>query len=102
MHSGAIEHINTTYMQMPCVRELTLCMHVQTEVVYILLQKNNTSSLAKLANLILDWLKSLKQFFINVPYHILVASLTLMALKQSHQSKTSYKYMICHIDEKMF
>ena len=27
-----------------------------------------------------DWLPSLKQFFINVPYHILVASLTLMAL----------------------
>ena len=26
-----------------------------------------------------DWLQSLKQFFINVPYHILVASLTLMA-----------------------
>ena len=35
-----------------------------------------------------DWLQSLKQFFINVSYHILVASLTLMALflKQSHQS----------------
>ena len=30
--------------------------------------------------LILDWLQSLKQFFINVSYHILVASLTLMAL----------------------
>ena len=28
----------------------------------------------------LDWLQSLKQFFINVPYHIIVASLTLMAL----------------------
>ena len=27
----------------------------------------------------LDWLQSLKQFFINVSYHILVASLTLMA-----------------------
>ena len=25
-----------------------------------------------------DWLQSLKQFFINVSYHILVASLTLM------------------------
>ena len=37
--------------------------------------------------LCLDWLQSLKQFFINVSYHILVASLTLMALlKQSHQS----------------
>ena len=29
---------------------------------------------------ILDWLQSLKQFFINVSYHILVANLTLMAL----------------------
>ena len=27
-----------------------------------------------------DWLQSLKQFFINVSYHIHVASLTLMAL----------------------
>ena len=26
-----------------------------------------------------DWLQSLKQFFINVSYHILVASLTLVA-----------------------
>ena len=41
-----------------------------------------------------DWLQSLKQFFINVTYHI--------ALKQSHQSKTSYKYMVWHIDEKLF
>ena len=28
----------------------------------------------------IDWLQSLKHFFINVSYHILVASLTLMAL----------------------
>ena len=28
----------------------------------------------------LDWLQSLKHFFINASYHILVASLTLMAL----------------------
>ena len=28
----------------------------------------------------LDWPQSLKQFFINMSYHILVASLTLMAL----------------------
>ena len=27
-----------------------------------------------------DWLQSLKQFFINVPYHLIEASLTLMAL----------------------
>ena len=31
-------------------------------------------------NLTEDWLQSLKQFFINVSYHKLVASLTLMAL----------------------
>ena len=37
-----------------------------------------------------DWLQSLKQFFINVPYNILVASISLMAL---YQSKTSYKHM---------
>ena len=48
----------------------------------------------------------LKTFFINVSYHLLVASLTQMALfvaslslmalflKQSHQSKSSYKHMI--------
>ena len=28
-----------------------------------------------------DWLQSLKQFIINVSYHILVASLTLMAIR---------------------
>ena len=62
----------------------------------------------------IDWLRSLKQFFINVSYHILAASLTLMALytcgqsysdgsvQQSHQSKTGYKYMIWHIDEQLF
>ena len=30
-----------------------------------------------------DWLQSLKRFFINVSYHILIASLTLMALVQN-------------------
>ena len=34
----------------------------------------------KRAAIQLDWLQSLKRFFINVSYHILVASLTLMAL----------------------
>ena len=33
-----------------------------------------------LAYTMLDWLQSLKQLFINVSYHIFVASLTLMAL----------------------
>ena len=34
----------------------------------------------------LDWLQSLKQFFINMSYHILLASLTLMALFLNCQS----------------
>ena len=29
---------------------------------------------------LIDWLQSLKQFFINVSFHILIGSLTLMAL----------------------
>ena len=29
----------------------------------------------------LDWLQSLKQFFVNVSYHILLASLNLMAIR---------------------
>ena len=37
--------------------------------------------------MVIDWLQSLNQIFINVSYHIRVASLTLMA-----QSKTSYMY----------
>ena len=36
--------------------------------------------LIKQVRIIVDWLQSLKHFFINVSYHILVASLTLMAL----------------------
>ena len=46
--------------------------------------------------LYIDWLQSIKLFYINVPYHILVA------LKQSHQSKASCKYIIWHIYEKLF
>ena len=37
-------------------------------------------TLAEYFTITLDWFQSLKQFFINVSYHILVASLTLMAL----------------------
>ena len=39
---------------------------------------------------VLDWLQSLKQFFINVSYHILVASLTLMALFKTEPSKLDW------------
>ena len=40
-----------------------------------------------LAGLFVDWLQSLKQFFINVSYHIPVASLTLMALFKTEPSE---------------
>ena len=39
---------------------------------------------------LLDWLQSLKQFFINVSYHILVASLTLMALLKTEPSELDW------------
>ena len=35
------------------------------------------------ARCLLDWLQTLKHFFINVPYHIPVACLTLMALDEN-------------------
>ena len=41
-----------------------------------------------------DWLQSLKQFFINVSYHILVASLTLMALLNLKQFFINVSYHI--------
>ena len=36
---------------------------------------------------VIDWLKSLKQVFINVSYHITIASLTLMALFKTEPSE---------------
>ena len=42
--------------------------------------RNYATKVHKQTSKRVDWLKSLKQFFISVPYHILVASLTLMAL----------------------
>ena len=39
----------------------------------------------------LDWLQSIKQFFINVSYHILVASLILMALFYDTLMKNCFK-----------
>ena len=38
----------------------------------------------------LDWPQSLKQFFINVSYHILVASLTLMVLFKTEPSELDW------------
>ena len=42
-----------------------------------------------------DWLQSLKQFFINVSYHILVASLTLMALSKNRAIRVRLATSIC-------
>ena len=41
---------------------------------------SNTPNIFNYAPIRLDWLQSLKQFFINVSYYIRVASLHLMAL----------------------
>ena len=43
------------------------------------LQLSSQTHFTKIEDKKVDWLQSLKQFFINVSYHILVASLTLMA-----------------------
>ena len=70
----------------PSIPSLTLplsqCAVYNTSFIKSELKKNGFSVH------MLDWLKSLKQLFINVSYHKLVACLTLMALfkKQSHQS----------------
>ena len=50
------------------------------EILDHLLYSENFKILASLCRWTVDWLQSFKQFFINVSYHILVASLTLMAL----------------------
>ena len=47
----------------------TLCTNEQIKIIFISFSEDR-----------LDWLQSLKQFFINVSYHVLVASLILMAL----------------------
>ena len=49
----------------------------------------------------LDWLQSLKQFFINVSYHILVASLTLMAQYRSLRQNQVYPdIVVCFLLKK--
>ena len=53
--------------------------------------------------LTLDRFQSLKPFFINVSYHILVASLTLMALFLNRAIRVRLATsMIWHIDEQLF
>ena len=47
-------------------------------LVTLFLTLNSKQELDLLVDLSVDWLQSLKQFFINVSYHILVASLTMM------------------------
>ena len=45
----------------------------------------------------LDWHQSLKSFFINVSYHILVASLTLMALLKQLFINVSYHILVANL-----
>ena len=45
-----------------------------------IVEKVNFVKISDDKSLQLDWLQSLKHFLINVSFHILVASLTLMAL----------------------
>ena len=53
--------------------------------------------------LFVDWLQSLKQFFINVSSYTCSQSYSDgSVLKQSHQSKTGYKCMMWQTDEKLF
>ena len=52
-----------------------VCLH------FVIVEFPNHTNLLFLTLRDLDRLQSLKQFFINVSYHTLVASLTLMALK---------------------
>ena len=47
---------------------------------YTVYAQSNEQPITLTTRLALDWLQSFKQFFINVSYHIFVASLTLMAL----------------------
>ena len=51
---------------------------------------SNTPNMFNYAPIRLDLLQSLKQFFINVPYYILVASLHLMALFKQFFINVSY------------
>ena len=51
-----------------------------------------------------DWLQSLKQFFINVSYHNTYSQSNSdgSVLKQSHQSLDWLQVYEWHIDEKLF
>ena len=73
--SRAIGQYLVTGTQMPCVFSDNLLIHSGHRHIYDL-----SFILLENCECYTDWLLSLKQFFINVSYHILVASLTLMAL----------------------
>ena len=53
------------------------CINAQTHMSLPCIQTESKNGLSGYA---IDWLQSLKQFFINGSYHIRVASLTLMSL----------------------
>ena len=64
--------------------------HLSSSLVkfYGLVNKKPSFSVAVVKQV--DWLQSLKQFFINVSYHLLVASLTLMALFKTEPSELDW------------
>ena len=69
------------------------CMYVQ----FFLPQSLASYAYEKrITTVCLDWLQSLKQFFINVSYHILVASLTLMAQTEPSELDWLQVYDMTH------
>ena len=50
---------------------------IYLKLLLLLLKKMSDELLANKFEVVLDWLQSLKHFFTNVSFHILVASLTL-------------------------
>ena len=53
--------------------------HSKIDKTKVIMTNGSLMKVKSIAECCLDWLQSLKHFFINVSYHILVASLTLVA-----------------------
>ena len=83
LFSGARSlHYLTLMLIFPTLRDLGHCNRVIVKLVKDLPGSRHTRMLQCNCDceFTIDWLQSLKQLLINVPYHIRVASLTLMAL----------------------
>ena len=65
-------------------------LYLTVHNILILIAQSYTSMPHIKVNADVDWLQFLKQFFINVSYHILVASLTLMALFKTEPSELDW------------